>query len=81
MESSLQESSNLGTSILTWLLGVLGITALIKLLPRAVKYLIRRWVIGLLIELVAVILVALLSEKLVDRLAGPPPDVEATSAE
>lgn len=81
MESSSQESSNLSTSLLSWLLGLLGVTALIKLLPRAVKYLVRRWIIGIMIEIVAVILVALLSDKLVDRLAGPPPHADASSAD
>ena len=69
MALSSSDSSNLATTILSWLLGVLGIAALIKLLPRAISYGIRRWVFGLIMEIIVVVLAGLLTEKLVNRLS------------
>ncbi len=83
MERTLQQSTGLRSSLLTWVLGFLGITALIKLLPRVVRYAVRRWIFGLISEIVVVVLAGLLTEKLVDRLGGrngvaaPPARAEA----
>ena len=78
MESS-SNQSNLGTTILRWVLGSLGITALIKLLPRAMKYLVRRWLFGLVAEIIIVVLAGLLTEKAVEKLSGSRPSSDAPS--
>ena len=66
---SSDSSSNLATTVVSWLLGALGIAAFIKLLPRAISYGIRRWVFGLIMEVIVVVLAGLLTEKLVSRLS------------
>jgi uncharacterized membrane protein len=68
MDSSSDSPRSLQSVILPWVLGALGITALIKFLPRTVMYAIRRWVFGLIAEIVMVVIAGLLTEKLVDRL-------------
>jgi peptidoglycan/LPS O-acetylase OafA/YrhL len=68
MDSSSDSPRSLQSVILPWVLGALGITALIKFLPRTIIYAIRRWVFGLIAEIVMVVIAGLLTEKLVDRL-------------
>ena len=51
------------------LLGFFGVTALFLLLPKTLKYVIRRFVLGTIAEIVAVVLAGLLTEKLVDLVA------------
>ncbi|NBB75456.1 MAG: hypothetical protein GVY35_17570 [Bacteroidetes bacterium] len=70
MDSSSDAPRSLQSVILPWVLGALGITALIKFLPRTITYAIRRWVFGLIAEIVMVVLAGLLTEKLVDRLTS-----------
>lgn len=70
MERTSQSSTGLRASFLTWVLGFLGIAALIKFLPRTLSYATRRWVLGLITELVVVVLAGLLTEKLADRMIG-----------
>jgi hypothetical protein len=70
MESSSDAPRSLQSVILPWVLGALGITALVKFLPRTVMYAIRRWVFGLIAEIVMVVIAGLLTEKLVDRLTA-----------
>lgn len=48
------------------LLGFFGVTAAFFLLPKTVKYLIRRVLFGTVAEIVAVVVAGLLTEKLVD---------------
>ena len=67
MDSSSDAPRSLQSVILPWILGALGITALIKFLPRTIMYAIRRWVFGLIAEIVMVVIAGLLTEKLVDR--------------
>ncbi len=70
MDSSSDAPRSLQSVILPWVLGALGITALIKFLPRTITYAIRRWVFGLIAEIVMVVIAGLLTEKLVDRLTA-----------
>ncbi len=70
MDSSSDAPRSLQSVILPWVLGALGITALIKFLPQTITYAIRRWVFGLIAEIVMVVLAGLLTEKLVDRLTS-----------
>lgn len=52
-------------SLLSLLLGFLGVTATLLLLPKTVKYVIRRFFLGIVSEVVAVVITGLLTEKLV----------------
>lgn len=61
--------ADLPQSLLSMILGFVGVTALILLLPRTVKYVIRRFVFGIVGEIVAVVITGLLTEKLVDVIA------------
>ena len=70
MESSSDAPHSLRSALLPWILGALGITALIKFLPRTITYAIRRWVVGLIAEVVLVVIAGLLTEKLVDRMTS-----------
>lgn len=70
MDSSSDSPRSLQSVILPWVLGALGITALIKFLPRTIMYAIRRWIFGLIAEVVMVVIAGLLTEKLVDRLTS-----------
>lgn len=74
MDLTSQPSPRLRTSLISWVLGFLGITALVKFLPRTIKklsqYALRRWVLGLIAEVVVVVIAGLLTEKLVDRMAA-----------
>lgn len=53
-------------SLLSILLGFLGVTAAFFLLPKTVKYVIRRFFLGIISEIVAVVITGLLTEKMVD---------------
>jgi len=55
--------------VISVLLGFFGVTALFLLLPKTLKYVIRRFVLGTIAEIVAVVLAGLLTEKLVDLVA------------
>jgi len=70
MESSSDAPRSLQSVILPWVLGALGITALVKFLPRTIMHAIRRWLFGLIAEIVMVVIAGLLTEKLVDRLTS-----------
>lgn len=52
-------------SLLSLLLGFLGVTATFLLLPKTVKYVFRRFFLGIVSEVVAVVITGLLTEKLV----------------
>ncbi len=53
-------------SLLSVLLGFLGVTAAFFLLPKTIKYVLRRFLLGIISEIVAVVITGLLTEKLVD---------------
>ncbi len=59
-------SSKTDKSLLSVLLGFFGVTAAFLLLPKTVKYVIRRFLLGIVSEIVAVVVTGLLTEKLVD---------------
>ena len=52
--------------IVTMVLGFLGVTAMFYLLPRTIKFFLRKLVFGVVSEVVAVVVTGLLTEKLVD---------------
>lgn len=56
-------NSELKMSLARWLLGFFGGIATYLVLPRALKYLVRRFALGLLTEVAAVALAGFLAEK------------------
>lgn len=62
--------------ILSLLLGFAGVTAVFMLLPKTVKYVIRRFVLGTIAEIVAVLVTALLTEKVVNLIGQTQDDSE-----
>lgn len=66
MSSTLQRSSGAPNGLVSLLLGFFGVTAAFLLLPKTIKFVIRRFVLGIFSEIVAVIVTGLLAEKLVD---------------
>ena len=61
---------DLRSSFTTWLLGFFGVTALFLLLPKTIKFLVRRFLLGLVSEIVAVVITGLLAEKAVEKLGS-----------
>lgn len=70
-------SPSLQKSVQTWLLGFFGALFGFLLLPRALKFVARRFVLGVAGEIVAIVITGLLTEKAVDALSdndeAPPP--------
>lgn len=62
-------SAETDRSLLSILLGFFGVTAAFLLLPKTVKFVIRRFLLGIISEIVAVIVTGLLTEKLVDLIS------------
>jgi hypothetical protein len=58
------------------LVGALGLAALVRFVPRLVGRLARRFVFGLVGEIVAVAVLALASKKAAERFGLAPPDDE-----
>ena len=63
------------------LFGFFGVTAAFLLLPKTVKYVIRRFVTGIIGEIVAVVITGLLTEKLVDLVGRALECVQAIGVE
>lgn len=66
MRRSSPGTSGPRTSLISLLLGFFGVTAAFLLLPKTIKYVIRRFFLSILSEVVAVVITGLLTEKLVD---------------
>lgn len=66
MRSSSPGTSGPRNSLISLLLGFFGVTAAFLLLPKTIKYVIRRFFLSILSEVVAVVITGLLTEKLVD---------------
>ena len=63
------------------LLGFFGVTAAFLFLPKTVKFVIRRFLLGIISEIVAVVITGLLTEKLVDLIGEQSESHEAASTE
>ncbi|GIV58438.1 MAG: hypothetical protein D6746_14720 [Bacteroidetes bacterium] len=61
--------SDLGDSLATWLFGFFGAVAAFLLLPRALKYFVRRLLVRLVSEAVLLVAAGLLTERIVDWLS------------
>jgi hypothetical protein len=59
------------------LLGFFGVIAAAKLLPKLLGYTVRRFVFGLLSEVIWVVLASLLTEKIARKLTGRDPSPES----
>lgn len=69
MRSSSPGTSGPRNSLISMLLGFFGVTAAFLLLPKTIKYVIRRFFLSILSEVVAVVITGLLTEKLVDAIS------------
>lgn len=67
MDLSPHTQPTLAESTAKWLFGFFGAMAAFLLLPRTVKYLIKRFVWGVLAEVVAVVAFGLLAERAAER--------------
>lgn len=68
MPQNLPERSAFDDPIVKWLAGFFGALFGFMLLPRALKFMIRRFVFGTIGEVIAIILTGLLTEKAVEFL-------------
>ncbi len=69
MRTSSRGASGPRNSVISVLLGFFGVTAAFLLLPKTIKYVIRRFFLSILSEIVAVVITGLLTEKLVDLIS------------
>lgn len=67
MDYTRHTDPSLAESTAKWLFGFFGAIAAFLLLPRTVKYLIKRFVWGVLGEVIAVVVAGLLAEKAAER--------------
>lgn len=74
MRTSSKGTSTPRNSLISLLLGFFGVTAAFLFLPKTIKYVIRRFFLSILSEIVAVVITGLLTEKLVDLISHDAPD-------
>ena len=74
MRMSSQESAATRNGVVSVLLGFFGVTAAFLLLPKTIKYVIRRFFLSIVSEVVAVVITGLLTEKVVDYISQDSPD-------
>jgi hypothetical protein len=72
----MDDNDPLQEGLVKGLLGFLGVIAAFKFLPRVLSFTVRRFVFGLLAEVIMVVLAGLLTEKIAKKLTGrdPSPD-------
>ena len=73
----MDNSDPLQEGLVKWLLGFFGVIAAVKFLPRVLGFVTRRFIFGLLAEIIMVVLAALLTEKAARKLAGSDPAEES----
>lgn len=69
MDLTPDTQTSLAQSASKWLFGFFGAMAAFLLLPRTLKYLIKRFIWGVLAEVVAVVVAGLLAEKAAERVS------------
>lgn len=62
-------SSGTQQSLLRYVVGFFSVGAIILLLPKTLKFMIRKFLFGLIAEVITVVLAGLLTEKLVDQIS------------
>jgi len=73
-------SSSAPNGLISLLLGFFGVTAAFLLLPKTIKFVVRKFVLGIFSEIVAVIVTGLLTEKLVDVIGREQSDSTSSDA-
>ena len=69
----MDDNDPLQESLVKGLLGFFGVIAAFKFLPKVLSFTVRRFVFGLLSEVIMVVLAALLTEKVAKKLTGRDP--------
>jgi hypothetical protein len=59
-----RSDASLGTRLLRWGLGALGLLAIVRLVPRLVRSTARRFLVGVISEVVLVSLIGLVSQRM-----------------
>jgi uncharacterized membrane protein YeaQ/YmgE (transglycosylase-associated protein family) len=59
-----------------WAIGFVGSLAALLILPRLARFAFRHYAFRLIAEIVAIVSLGLLTEKVMESLAGPHPDSE-----
>ncbi len=70
MDYTRHSEPSLAESSAKWLFGFFGAAAMFLLLPRTVKFLIRRFFFGVVGEVIAVVIAGLLAEKAAEQVGG-----------
>jgi len=73
----MNDSDPLQEGLVKSLLGFFGVIAAARLLPRLLSFTMRRFVFGLLSEMILVVLASLLTEKIARKLTGRDPSPES----
>ncbi|PSQ89273.1 MAG: hypothetical protein BRD30_05850 [Bacteroidetes bacterium QH_2_63_10] len=73
----MDDNDPLQEGLVKGLLGFLGVIAAFKFLPRVLSFTVRRFVFGLLSEVIWVVLASLLTEKIARKLTGRDPSPES----
>ena len=69
MDYTRHQDPSLAESASKWLFGFFGAIAAFLLLPRTAKYLIKRLILGVAGEVIAVVVAGLLAEKAAERVS------------
>lgn len=69
----MNDNDPLQEGLVKGLLGFLGVIAAFKFLPKVLTYTVRRFVFGLLAEVIMIVLAGLLTEKVAKKLTGRDP--------
>ncbi len=70
MQYPYDSQSGLRGSLTKWLVGFFGSVLAFLLLPKTIKFFIRRFVLGVIGEVVAVVIAGLLTEKAIDKVSN-----------
>ena len=73
----MDDNDPLREGLVKGLLSFLGVIAAFKFLPRMLSFTLRRFVFGLLAEVIMVVLAGLLTEKIAKKLTGRDPSPDA----
>ena len=65
---------DLQSSLTTWLIGFFGAILGFMILPKTLKFLIRRFIFSIFSEVLAVVVAGLLAEKAVEKLSDRHPE-------
>lgn len=72
----MNDNDPLQEGLVKGLLGFFGVIAAVKFLPKVLSFTVRRFVFGLLAEVIMVVLAGLLTEKVAKKLTGRDPSAQ-----